>query len=537
MIHTAPYNRSNHYVHAYGFPVMMVRFAVVALVMVFLLPASKASPQTDVFEQQITLPRQQTTIYDALSQLTRQSGFFFIYDSDLINNDQRIRLSSSTQNLRLWLATILDDPGLKYKIIENHILIYRPKEQVSEETVTRPDIETPEHVIIRGRVLDQETKSPLPYATIIIPDKGLGVASNMNGVFQFRLPADFIHTSVKVSYLGFKTRLLPIELMVDNNIDILLEADYISMQEVIIRHYDPDEIVRKAIANRDQNYSDEPVYQMNFYREGVIYNNKLLNYSEAIFKVFKSAYNNPFDNDQVMLMKSRNISNTDHTDTLIMKIKAGVRSALELDIMKTLPMFLDMEFLHEVEFSRVDLVAKDSKMVYAIEFEQIKTTYLPIYKGVLYIDMESLAILQAEFEVHPKYLNRSKDIFLVRQSRRYNANFDRIAYSVSYQEHNGRFHLSHVRGELEVRFRPRNRIFSRPYYGFLEMAVFGIDDQNVSRFSRRETLRTNTTFADENFGYDYEFWGEYNIIPPEQEITDALTEIKSKIESITPLLP
>jgi hypothetical protein len=443
-----------------------------------------------------------------------------------------VRLSLSTQNLHSWLTTILDDPGLEYRNIENHILIYRPKEQVSEELVAKVEAETPEHVIIRGRVLDQESGDPLPYASITIPEKGLGVASNMNGIFQFRLPMELLNTSVNISYMGFKTRTLPIGLMVDNNIDIILEADYISMQEVIIRHYDPNEIIRKAIAARDQNYSNEPVYHINFYREGVIYNKKLLNYSEAIFKVFKSAYNNPFDNDQVMMLKSRNISNTDHTDTLIMKIKAGVRSALELDIMKTFPDFLDVEFLNEVAFSRVDLVTKDSKMVYAIEFEQKKTTYLPIYKGVLYIDMESLAILKADFEVHPKYLNRSKDIFLVRQSRRYNANFDRIAYSVSYQKHNNRFHLSHVRGELEVRFRPRNRIFSRSYYGFLEMAVFRIDDQNVSRFSRKETMKTNTTFADENFGYDYEFWGEYNIIPPEQQITEALTQIRTKIESI-----
>jgi hypothetical protein len=84
-----PYNRINHYVIACGSPGMMVMIVVAALAMVILLPTAKADLPSDAFEKQITLPRQQTTIYEALSQLTKQSGYFFIYDSDLINNDQR----------------------------------------------------------------------------------------------------------------------------------------------------------------------------------------------------------------------------------------------------------------------------------------------------------------------------------------------------------------------------------------------------------------------------------------------------------------
>ncbi len=534
MILKKPYDRTKPRMQACSSPGWMVLYVFMLMTLCVLLPAHQAEAQAQVFDKQISLSRQQTTIYGALNQLSKQVGYFFIYDSDLINNDQRIRLPSATQNMQSWLNIILNDPSLDYKIIENHILIYRHKKPIIQESVAESEQKTPEFVFIRGRVLEQESGKPLPYASIIIPGKGLGVASNTDGAFQFRIPYDLLQASVKVSYMGFKSQVLPLELLAGNNVDVILETDYISMQEVIIRHFDPNEIVREALAERTQNYSNEPTYHINFYREGVIYNNKLLNYSEAIFKVYKSAYDNPADYDQVMMIKSRNISNTDHTDTLIMKIKAGVRSALELDIMKSIPAFLDLEFLQEVNFSRVDLVTRDSKMVYAIKFEQIKSTYLPIFTGVLYIDTESLAILKADFEVHPKYLNKSKHIFLVRQSRKYHANFDRIGYSVSYLEHNGRYHLNHVRGELEVRFRPRNRIFSKSYKAFLEMAVSRVDEQNATRFDRRETLKTNITFAEQNFDYDYEFWGEYNIIPPEQEVSEALTQIRLKIESIIP---
>lgn len=511
------------------------RFPSYLVVVFFMLLTIDGWTQPGILDRQFSLPRQQTTIYDALNQLSKESSYFFIYDSDLINNDQRIRIPKATNSLETWLAIILNDATLDYKIIESHILIYQPQEiATTDTTAAGPKRESPDQIFLSGKVVDQETGKPLPYASIVIPEKGLGVASNADGLFHIRISDDLLQEDIKVSYMGFKSQVLPVRLLLGNHVDIILESDYISMQEVIIRHYDPDEIIRKALEKRVQNYANEPAYHVSFYREGVIYNKKLLNYSEAIFKIFKSAYDKPFQVDQVMLLKSRNISNIDFADTLIMKIKAGVQSALELDIMKSIPPFLDLEFLDEVEFSQADLVTRDSKMVYAIKFEQTNTDYIPIFSGMIYVDTESLAILKADFEVDPKHINKSKHLFIVKKSRKYQLNFDRINYTVNYQYHNGSYHLSHVRGELKVKVRPRNRLFSKSYQAFLEMAVSHIDEEQVERFSRSETMKTNITFAEHDFDYDEPFWGEYNIIPPEQHLNESLSQIRAKIESMIP---
>jgi hypothetical protein len=82
-----------------------------------------------------------------------------------------------------------------------------------------------------------------------------------------------------------------------------------------------------------------------------------------------------------------------------------------------------------------------------------------------------------------------------------------------------------------MKIRRKNSLFSNSYFAFIEMAVGQIDDQNVSRFSRREVLSPRTTFVDLGFVYDDGFWGEFNVIAPEKEIMEAFSNVRSRIES------
>lgn len=488
--------------------------------------------QSNILDNRITVPRQQTTLYQLFNQISVQTGYFFIYDSDLIDNNKRIRTQRSQVVLRDLLSDVIGDPSLEFTVLEQHILISRRGEDFVRPQQSITTTEPSPWLIIQGRILDEETRDPLPFATIIVEDYGIGTTSNMQGDFLLKIPSSLRQNKLKVSYMGYQSQRYPLYLIDGKHIEIIMEADYISMQEVIIRYYDPQTIVREALSKIRDNYSNTPTYLTSFYREGVMRDNRPLNYSEAIFKIYKPSYQSLTDSDQAKLLKSRVITNQEETDTLILKIKAGVRSALELDIINTIPSFIDIEFLDEVTFSHVDMLTKDGGMVYAVGFEQNDPTFLPVFAGTLYIDTEDLTIISAEFEVHPRFLDQSKHIFLNLHSNKFNAHFDRIHYTVSYQKHNGRHHLAHVRGDLHIRIRPRNRIFSTKYHAFLELVVVDIDEQEAERFRRRETFNTQTIFMDEPFQYDFDFWGAYNIIPPEKQTREALYEIRSKVESI-----
>lgn len=506
-----------------------VRLPLLAILIIF---QGVATAQDDVFNQQISLPRQNSSIYSVLNQISGQTGYYFVYDTEILDSDKNVRIRSDEKTMASWLEEIIDDPALGFNIFENHILVYRP--EIKKDTIDNgsPEGTREDYLIVRGHILDERSRNPLPFATVAIEGKSLGITTNADGMFTLKIPGEYIEDFLSVSHLGYRSQVIPVRLFKDNKVDILLETDYISIQEVMIRYFDPLEIIREAREKIENNYSEDPVYLLNFYREGVLRRNKFINYSEALFQIYKSPYHRKLENDQVRLLQSRTISNVDQSDTLILKIRAGIRSSLDLDFISNVPDFLDPEYMNEYDFTKADIVSVKGKMAYVVDFEQKKHINEPLYKGVLYIDMESMAFLGADFEVHPEYVNKAQNKFLTRKNRNFRATIDKVAYTVSYRYFNGRYHLNHVRADLHIRYRKRYHIFSNNYHVFVEMATSRIETDNVTRFSRRESLRTDRIFMDGNHAYDPSFWSGYSIIAPEKHITSAMSEIDSRIESV-----
>lgn len=492
----------------------------------------KINSQDDVLQQVIGLPGQNSSIYSVLNQISGQTGYYFVYNTDVLDSDKKVRLKAADKTLLSWLEDVIDDPSLDYNIIENHILVFQRGDDAEKEVQVSDPGEDFGFISISGRVLDESSRKPLPYATISIMGSPVGITTNSDGIFTLQLSQENLDSQISVSHLGYRQQAVPVKLFMGNKLDILLETDYISIQEVMIRYYNPLDIVRSALTRIRKNYSNEPVYLVNFYREGVLKKNKFINYSEAIFKVYKSPFNRNSRADQVRLLKSRNISNVDRSDTLIVKIRAGIESSLGLDFVKNLPDFLNTEYINDYNFTNSGILSIEGKRAYEISFEQKENITLPLYRGVLYIETESLAFLGANFEVHPKYIDKARNNFITRKNRGYRASVEKAAYSVKYRYYNGQYHLNHVRADLSLSYRKKYRIFSNKYNVFVEMATSRIETENVERFERTEQLQTDKVFLDGDHAYDPDFWMGYSIIAPEEKITNSLLLIESEIESV-----
>ena len=59
--------------------------------------------------------------------------------------------------------------------------------------------------------------------------------------------------------------------------------------------------------------------------------------------------------------------------------------------------------------------------------------------------------------------------------------------------------------------------------------VSTVDTDNVTRFQRKERMPTRTIFSDTHFKYDADFWGEFNVIPWEEELGTVIEKLSSKI--------
>jgi len=491
--------------------------------------------QNDLLEKTITIPSQRTTLYEALNLISKKADCLFIYDSETVENDKRVRLYANNQPLGQVLENLLSNPALGYKLLGKHILIYN-KTLRTPENELQPSVfqtDTIKNVVIKGHVFDNVNKTAIPFATIGIVEENLGAISNNDGFFSIKIPASLIGTSLIVSHLGYISQRIPVQLLQEQQVDFYLNRRVISIQEVIIRYIDPKEIIAKAMDQRKLNYAVDPVYLTAFYREGVQKNEKYISYSEAVFKVFKSPWNAGEHSDQVKLLKSRKVQDLNPRDTVYLKLKAGVQSALQLDLVKNVPGFIDPEPPVEYTYTYSDLISYQSKDAYAITFVQNDHLKKALYSGTLYVETASFAILGADFEINPKYLDIAAEELVLKKSPKVKVKLEKITYSVSYMPFNGRYYLRHARCEIKLKTRLKHHLFTDHFTTFLELATCNIDTTAVVKFPRQETLKPNVVFSDQPYNMTDDFWGDVNRIKPEVKLEEALSQIVGKIEEMT----
>jgi hypothetical protein len=498
-----------------------------------LLTALPLQAEEEGLNRKIKLPQSKGTVYELLEKVTERSGFLFIYDNSVINNEQPANIKKGEYTVSQAIYEITGNPLLSLRISGSHILIQQSP-SAALPSLPLPDTapsDSLRYFTIEGTLLDRYTREPVSYATIGIPSDAIGTVSNRNGGFRLRLPDSLRYACVQFSHIGYLIQEFEVQRLIDSERIFLLEPRVISIQEVVVRLVNPLRLLHTMLDNRDANYPKKPVYFTSFYREGVEHRKGVVNLTEAVFKIYKAPYTIAPSGDQVKLLKMRRISNEDEQDTLITKIKSGINACLMLDVIKNLPDFLLPENEYQYNYLHGDITVIDNRIANMISFEQKKGIKDPLYKGEIFIDAENSALLSARFEIHPKYVEKATDMLVTRKSKNLHIVSRQVVYTVSYKPWNGTYYVNHIRGDLYFRIRKRNQLFSSTtLHTWFEMATCKIETENITRFTRNETLQTRTIFAETNFNYDNDFWGNFNIILPEEKLNEALAGITSRIE-------
>ena len=228
------------------------------------------------------------------------------------------------------------------------------------------------------------------------------------------------------------------------------------------------------------------------------------------------------------------IVNSQERDTLIAKISAGIDACLQLDIVKNLPAFLLPDDKGNVySYASCDMTVIDNRLVNVISFRQNKGIKEPLYCGELYIDAENNALVQARLEINPAYVRQATDMFIERKTRKWKITAQEVVYTISYRQWNGIYYMNHIRGDLYFKVKLKRQWFSSSsLHTWFEMVTCKVDTDNVTRFQRKERMPTRTIFSDTHFKYDADFWGEFNVIPWEEELGTVIEKLSSKIEQI-----
>jgi hypothetical protein len=103
-------------------------------------------------------------------------------------------------------------------------------------------------------------------------------------------------------------------------------------------------------------------------------------------------------------------------------------------------------------------------------------------------------------------------------------------YYVDYRKIDNVWQLNHVQSEVKFKCKWNKKLFKSTYTVMSEMAITDRDTTNIEKFRLRESVRLNDILSEKLSAFkDEEFWGDYNIIKPEESIESAISKLNKRL--------
>ena len=368
-------------------------------------------------------------------------------------------------------------------------------------------------------------------AFLVVVGTNISTITNSEGEFSLKVPAEHADASVNVSHLGYKTRTLPAEFFRNGEVEIELEQIAEVLTEIsIFTEEDPRRVVREMIAGKRDNYVTEPAQMTAFYRETIKKGRRNVSLSEAVVNINKKPYSS-FARDEISLVKARKSADYERLDTLALKLRGGPFNPLVLDIMKNPDYMFYQEDLMNYEFEFDNPQKINNRYLYVINFED-RNKELPWYFGKLYIDAETKALVQADFEMNVDNRNVASSMFVKKKPGGTRVYPVHVAYKAEYRQQDGKWYFGYGNTEMEFLINWKRKLFNSRYKVESELAVTDWIMGEGPAVAKNLYLKPDVIMADDVSGFvDLNFWGENNIIEPDKSIENAIEKIQKNLEN------
>ncbi|MCX8491834.1 MAG: carboxypeptidase-like regulatory domain-containing protein, partial [Cyclobacteriaceae bacterium] len=251
---------------------------------------------------------------------------------------------------------------------------------------------------ISGKVIDEKTNQPLPFANLHIEKTNIGTSTNSGGDFKLVVSSRYLSSLLLVSYIGYEIRKISLASFSSDQI-IRLKAEARQLREVVIM---PDSsllvFLREAYSSIDKNYTKNPYEFEGFYRESLrTVNGRYLYFGEAQLLLQGSGYQFEGETGNVKIIKSR-INHFSNGDTLRNALYyGGLFLGVTGDLVKQKSSVLKPD-KRKYEYNLIDITKNEGKEVWIVGFKEKRGEE----SGKLFIEKESKAYLRTEVTLYNK---------------------------------------------------------------------------------------------------------------------------------------
>ncbi len=404
-----------------------------------------------------------------------------------------------------------------------------------------------DQIKVYGLILDGDSKEPIPYAHIGLPDQGIGTTSGRNGYFELKVPRKYKSSVVTVSYMGYKTYRRTVE-KITSPLDIYLEKASLELSEIVVADEAAIEnIIRKAVRNIPKNYPTYPTTVLGFYREAKTDDSLQYYYlAEGVLNIYKHSYKKKKEG-YVSLVQGRRINLKNPLDTIVRGgLTSGHMAAHRFDFVQNREDFINEKYFPVYKYWIESITSYNGRPVYIIGFGKdpeggtVAVENNQNYggssgilgrlfskkkriinegarmQGRVYIDKESYAFIKAEFEILKEGLRKYNDYPL------YAGNWKANSYTVNYRQLGDKWFFSDA---------TREGILSGGNRYSNEVKITDINPERSKPLPYLDRIGRGAAFSRMTGKYDPDFWANYNTTPLSTELAESVQQLENAIQA------
>ncbi len=188
--------------------------AILILLALLQVNASVLSQNT-----KLNLEVKNQTLRTALNNIEQMSNYRFFYSEEVLSLDEMVDINVRNKEIAEVLNQLFSGKDVTYSVKNNHLIVLKPlKSGQQSRTVSG---------VITG--IDG---APIPGVTIVVKGTTSGTITDIDGKYKLNVPEG---GSIVVSYIGMLSQ--EIEVGNQNTIDIVMQADVIGVDEVVVVGY------------------------------------------------------------------------------------------------------------------------------------------------------------------------------------------------------------------------------------------------------------------------------------------------------------
>lgn len=388
---------------------------------------------------------------------------------------------------------------------------------VGKTQETQNEEENSKIIRIVGKLINKQNQEPIPFANVGVIGSYIGAASNLDGIFEFKIPGKYSEKMIQASAVGFSTFTAKVADCVNTDtlfVELIPKNYNIGEVEVMAESLVLQKRIKMAMERIPENYIQTPFNYDVYYRSEKFENSDLSRLREAAVRIYDDKGYQRADAYQVFkergykfLQVRKNFEPASLADG-----STYLDELLEMDIVRSRGNILNGNHIGFYDLKLDQITEYENDSIWVISYKSKRPIlsntgdyYAKSYSGKIYIKIKDYAVIKNETHVvASNYSPQGRSFYVNEDRQKWKPLKIEYDFNVTYKQHSGRYYLSYVNYKRHHELQEKTSGTQKILDINTEMLITKINTEDPEAIEKRSYY--------ENMPYDKKFWESYNII-------------------------